>query len=150
MANNGRLHGVFGEKEDAVYTDREGAYLIPVQNGRVGVVRTPKGYFFLGGGLENGESHSLCIVRECLEEAGYTVSVGEKICSAETYCRHPVIGYFHPVQTYYAGRLLEKTAEPSEKDHTFLWMDYDELRGRMFAEMQNWALEQVFGSVSDR
>ena len=90
------------------------------------------------------------LIKKKVEEAGYTVSVGEKICSAETYCRHPVIGCFHPVQTYYAGRLLEKTAEPSEEDHTFLWMDYDELRGRMFAEMQNWALEQVFGSVSDR
>ena len=144
------VHRVFGVRENAVYTDREGAYLIPVRGSLVGVIRTPKGYFLLGGGLENGESHRACMERECMEEAGCTVSVGEKICSAETYCRHPVIGYFHPVQTYYTGEILEKTAEPSEKDHEFLWIEYSRIRGKMFAEMQNWALEQVLRSVSGR
>ena len=136
------MHKIFGTKEDALYTDREGAYIIPIQGNKVGVVETPKGYFFLGGGLKNGESHVDCIKRECLEEAGYTVVVGEKICSAETYCEHPTIGHFHPIQTYYIGELLEKVAEPIDTDHYFLWLDYDYLQGKMFAEMQNWALKQ--------
>lgn len=143
------VHRIFGVRENAVYTDREGAYLIPLSGNRVGVVRTPKGYFLLGGGLEDGETHAACIGRECMEEAGYTVCVGERICSAETYCRHPVIGYFHPVQTYYTGRLLEKTSEPAERDHEFLWIDYRELKGRMFAEMQNWALEQALDALKE-
>ena len=95
------VHRVFGVRENAVYTDREGACLIPVRGSLVGVIRTPK-------------------------------------------------GYFHPVQTYYTGEILEKTAEPSEKDHEFLWIEYGRIRGKMFAEMQNWALEQVLRSVSRR
>ena len=51
------MHRVFGIKDNAEYLDREGAYLIPCRNNQVGVVQTPKGYFFLGGGIENGESH---------------------------------------------------------------------------------------------
>ncbi len=145
----GELHQVFGEKENAEYTDREGAYLIPVCGSLVGVIRTPKGYFLPGGGLENGESHIDCIKREFMEEAGCTVLVGKKICSAETYCRHPVIGYFHPIQTYYIGKILKKTAEPSEKDHELMWIEYEKIRGNMFAEMQNWALEQLSGQISD-
>lgn len=96
------MHKVFGTKENGEYTDREGAYLIPVKNNQIGIVKTSKGYFFLGGGVENGEKHIDCIERECIEEAGYMALVKDKICSAETYCVHPTIGYFHPIQTYYA------------------------------------------------
>ena len=51
------MHKVFGVKEDAEYFDREGAYIIPVRGNKAGVVKTPKGYFLLGGGLEKDESH---------------------------------------------------------------------------------------------
>ena len=139
------MHKIFGTKKEAEYFDREGAYIIPLRGNKVGVVETPKGYFFLGGGLESGESHADCIKRECLEEAGYAVRISEKICSADTYCEHPTIGHFHPIQTYYTGEFIEKVAAPTDVDHHFLWVDYDYIKGRMFAEMQNWALEQSFG-----
>ena len=70
------------------------------------------------------------------------VEVKDKICSAETYCKHEEIGYFHPIQTYYMGELIEKVSLPMEKDHVFLWVEYGEIKGKMFLEMQNWALEQ--------
>lgn len=138
-------HMVCGKKEPVTYLGREGAYLIPVQDGQVGVVKTPKGYFLLGGGLENGESHTACITRECLEEVGYTCVVQDKICTAESYGKHPTLGYFHPVQTYYTGTLLSRIATPAESDHRFEWVDCNALRGYLFSAMQNWALEQVLG-----
>lgn len=137
------MHRVFGIKENVEYFDREGAYLISIQNNKAGIIQTPKGYFFLGGGLENGESHIACIKRECIEEAGYLSLVKDKVCSAETYSKHPIIGYFHSVQTYYSGELLEMVSVPTENDHRFLWVECSQLRGKMFLEMQNWALEQV-------
>ena len=141
MVNN--MHRIFGIKEDFEYLDREGAYLIPYYNNQVGVVKTPKGYFFLGGGLESGESHLDCIKRECLEETGYLACVDGKLCSAESYIKHQTIGYFHPIQTYYFGKLLDKVATPIETDHILCWIEYKELNGKMFVEMQNWALEQL-------
>lgn len=138
------MHKVFGIREDAEYTDREGAYFIPVNGDKVGVIRTPKGYFFLGGGIENGESHIACIERECVEEAGYTVTLKEKVCTAETYCFHNEIGHFHPLQTYYVGEMLSKTSSPTEKDHVFLWLEYRDIKGKMYWEMQNWVLENIF------
>ena len=142
-----KMHRVFGTKENIEYLDRGGAYLIPVQNNKVGVIQTSKGYFFLGGGLENGESHLDCIERECLEEAGCSPYVEDKLCSAEMYSKHPTIGYFHPIQTYYVGTLGDIKSIPTENDHVLCWVDYDQLRGKMFVEMQNWALEQVFACV---
>lgn len=141
------MHRVFGIKENAEYLDREGAYIIPCRNNQVGVVQTPKGYFFLGGGLENGESHLECIKRECLEEVGYSVRVESRLCSAEAYIKHSTIGYFHPIQTYYWGKLLDKEATATETDHILCWIEYDQLRGTMFVEMQNWALEQLSAFV---
>lgn len=136
------MHKVFGVREKVNYIDRVGVYLVPAKEGKIGVVRTPKGYFLLGGGLNCGESHEECIKRECLEEIGCTVSVGNKICSAEMYCEHPTIGYFHPVQTYYVGEVLDQVSLPMEDDHEFVWMDYNELVDSMYLEMQSWALAQ--------
>ena len=138
------MHKVFGIQEDVNYLDRVGAYLIPINEGKVGVVRTTKGYFLLGGGLESGESHEECIKRESLEEAGYKVSIGHKVCSAEMYCQNPTMGYFHPIQTYYVGELLEQVRIAVEDDHEFVWMDYNALKGNMYLEMQRWAIENCF------
>lgn len=136
------MHKVFGIKENVDYMDREGAYLILIEDNCIGVIQTPKGYFLLGGGLKDGESHIECIKRECIEESGYDVYVKDKICSAETYCKHEKIGYFHPIQTYYIGKITSKIFTSCEKDHKFMWIDLDQIRGRMFVEMQNYAIEE--------
>ncbi len=144
------MHKIFGQKEDAKYLDREGAYLIPVIDNKVGVIKTEKGYFFIGGGMDENENHEECIVRECLEETGYIAVIKEKICSAETYTTHSKLGYFHPVQSYYIGELKEKVFEPTEADHTLFWVRYDDLKENMFAEMQNWALEQCAEKLKEQ
>lgn len=144
------MHKIFGRKENVIYTHREGVYLIPIQNKQVGVVQTPKGYFLLGGGLEEGETHKACIIRECMEEAGYGVEIGERICTAETYGNHPTIGYFHPMQTYYIGKLTDKICDVTEQDHQFMWIEQEKLKGNLFSKMQNWALEQCLEYVRNQ
>ena len=78
------MHKVFGQKENVKYRDRKGAYLIPINGEEVGIVETPKGFFFLGGGIDDGETETECIIRECMEDAGFQVKITEKVCSAET------------------------------------------------------------------
>lgn len=141
------MHKIFGIKENVDYLDREGVYLIPCRNNQVAVVQTPKGYFFLGGGLENGESHLDCMKRECMEEVGCSPRVEGRLCSAEAYINHPTMGYFHPIQTYYFGALLDRKFTPTETDHVLRWIEYGQLKGKMFLEMQNWALDQLYAPV---
>lgn len=142
------MHKVFGEKLNTNYSDREGAYLVCINEDKVAVVKTPKGFFFLGGGLEDNESAEVCITRECIEEIGYEVKIGDKVCSAEHYTYHKRIGYFHPVQHYYLGELIKmKESFTVEKDHTLMWLRYEELRGKMFSPMQNWALDMCWNKL---
>ena len=136
------MHKVFGKREEVSYRDRPGAYVIPVRDGLLGVVRTGKGYFLLGGGLEPGESDEECIQRECMEETGYQVCVGGMIGSAEAYTEIPETGYFHPIQRYYLGKLLKRTGNSVEEDHRLVWIRFEDLRGNMYVEMQNWAIEE--------
>ena len=44
------------EIEHVEYIYREGAYVILIQDNKVGIIQTPKGFFLPGGGLENEES----------------------------------------------------------------------------------------------
>lgn len=128
--------------EGAVYYDRPGAYLIATHEGKVAVIRTPKGYFLPGGGINVGETHIDCIVRECMEETGYSVVIERYEGSAEIYGIYERIGYFHPIQFYYSGKLEEKVAEPIEKDHVLEWLPYEEACDKMFVEAQKWILKK--------
>lgn len=138
----------FGEKENDKYYDREGAYVVLIKNNMAGVVRTPKGCFLIGGGMEEGKTERDCLHRECLEETGYTLTVKEKIASAETYCRHPKVNYFHPIQHYYIGELSEKTQEPLEGDHFLEWISLKDISGKLFAPMQEWAIETAVNVIN--
>lgn len=138
------MHKIVGTPKEVKYRNRKGAYLIPKKDDYIGVVRIPKGYFLLGGGLKKGETDQDCIRRECMEEIGYKVSVEYKIGSAEAYIENPKMGYYHPIQTYYAGELLEMVQRPIEHNHKLVWMKFEELYGKMYLEIQNWAIAEYW------
>ena len=135
-------HFKVGEKEDADYYHRPGAYIIPLNGYKVGLIKSKSGYCFIGGGRENGENDHNCLRREIIEETGYSVIINKYFGSAEQYKDdQPDIGYFHPVQNYYMGELIEKVCEPIEPDHELVWVKPGEAIGKMWIEMQKRALK---------
>ncbi len=141
------MHRVFGIRGPLAYYTRRGAYLLPVRDGTFGIIQVPKGLFLIGGGIESDESEEECILRECAEETGRSARIDSFLCSAETYIVHSSLGPFHPVQSYYLGTLLAADRTKMEKDHVLLWLRPEELVGRMFSEMQNWAVEVAVRTV---
>lgn len=141
-----RVEITFGEQEPgAVYWERPGAYLIAVVDGRLAAVRTVKGYFLPGGGLENGERHADCIGRECIEELGCGAEVGAYIGAAAVYTVHEVMGHFLAVQYFYAGALREQSAAPVELDHALEWIAVESAADRMVVPAQAWAIRKYLG-----
>ncbi len=137
-------HKVFGHKENVEYFHRKGAYIVPFSGDKVAVTKAPKGYYLIGGGLNEGESETDGIIRESLEETGYTVDIGEKICTGETYCWIESLKYYHPMQSYYLGNFVEKVKEPVEKDHFMMWLPVEEAITGMVIEMQAWAIKECY------
>ena len=78
---------IFGEKIEGIeYKDRAGAYGVAFnEDGYIAVIRTPRGYFLPGGGIEAGENQEECIIREFKEETGYDIEVKQFIGKASTY-----------------------------------------------------------------
>lgn len=140
-------HRVFGAPRSGLeYRDRPGAYGIAFDGkGRAAVVLCErKGCFLLGGGMAPGESEAECIRREALEETGYAVTIGEKVCVGEEYITDLRGQPLHPIGHVYLIELGEKAAEPVESDHILTWMPIEEFQRDTFMRYQAWAMETAW------
>lgn len=141
------LEKSFGTRSpDKTYIERVGAYgIIFNSEQQIAVTYTSSGYYLLGGKIENGESHEDCIKRECLEEVGLSVSVGDFICKGDNYFwsigsrqnRHG-IGYF-----YYAYPLTNHLDLQTEEDNQLMWLEAEECLKKLYLEHQSWAVKQA-------
>ena len=137
------FHKVFGEKvEGFSYQTREGVYAIIFDGNRLATVKTNKGHFLLGGGLDQNESHEDCLKRECLEEIGYDIEIKGGICKTEGY---HLIGStnYHMISYYYSVELKTKVQKPMEKNHVLEWVLLSQLEEKMFLNHQVWATKQA-------
>ena len=142
------MERVFGTPQPGVeYRNRPGAYGIAFDGqGRAAVVSCGQyGYFLLGGGIKPGESEAECIQREALEETGYAVTVGEKVCSSEGYITTRQTGEpIHPIQQIYLIELGERVAQPQEDDHILTWVPVEEFCRDTYLEFQAWSMKMAW------
>ncbi|MDO4568364.1 MAG: NUDIX domain-containing protein [Clostridia bacterium] len=142
-----RYRAFEARKPNTEYGRRVCAYLIAFDgNGRIPAVKVSRGYFLLGGGVEDGESHIDAIKRECLEEVGRDAYVGSIICMAERF--HYMTRFDREMQVlayFYRGSLLEQVSEPTEANHELVWLTPDECASKLFLVHQRWAVKCIVG-----
>ena len=143
-----RTFGV--KKANTMYKERVGAYGIGFSaDGKIPVAMThlyngEKGYFLLGGGIEDHEKHEDCIIRENLEEAGLSVLPKEFVCKGDYYhFLEPTKTDFHAIGYFYYMEIGNVISEPSEPDHHLVWLTPEEIKQKLFLPHQIWAVEQV-------
>lgn len=135
----------FGTKIDETeYIDRVGVYAIIYQNNKLAIIKSGDRYFLPGGGLEENESQEECLRRECKEEIGYEINIGNYIGMATQYLYSyktqvplRIIGHFYRVE------LEEYIQSQIEDDHELVWFSPEEAIKRMYVEFQAWAISKT-------
>jgi 8-oxo-dGTP pyrophosphatase MutT (NUDIX family) len=143
---------VFGEiLSGIVYTERQGAYGLLINNkNELALVRVsnPSQLFLPGGGIENGEDHTLCLEREFIEETGLKVSAKGFLGTSVQYIyahRHP--GYYKIVGHMYRCELMKEVGGKVEDDHELEWVPLESARDLMAMDNQRWAVGKLINFI---
>ncbi len=134
----------FGEKiAGKNYIERPGAYAVIIKDGLYAVVKNPKSFFLLGGGIEGGESPEEALHREVREEIGMGIRIDKKIGVAMQHIYVPEVDvYVSKEGHFYCATLLSNVSENSEANHELHWLTKEEALEKIFHESQRWAIEQ--------
>ena len=136
------------KEENAEYRKRPGAYAIIVNKNddKIGIVKviTDEGVenFYLGGGIEEGETKLEALKREMIEEAGYTIKNIKELEEVGSYIFAEDHGYIEVIASVYIAEFDKKVAEPIEKDHNVIWVKPEEYVDKMFREWQRYIMEK--------
>ena len=135
---------VGNKEENIVYKKRPGAYAIIINkdDDKIGIVATGGRYFYLGGGIEKGETKLEALKRELLEESGYTIKNIKEFEEVGSYIFDEDKGYFEVIASVYIAEFDKKVTEPIEKDHTVLWVKPEEYVSKMFREWQRYIMKR--------
>ncbi|MEK3705992.1 NUDIX domain-containing protein [Paenibacillus sp. FSL R7-0198] len=120
---------------------RNSAKAVIVQDGRLLVIRLEDqygtAYVFPGGGQEKGEELKDAVVRECLEEIGQAVNVGELLHIREYIGKNHEFAEWdadiHQVEFYFACSLIDPEAtvfegsNPDDHQVAVEWIALEEL-----------------------
>jgi 8-oxo-dGTP diphosphatase len=137
----------FGEPEPGrEYPDRPAAFAIVEKDGKIALVRVTfengGGRTDLpGGGLDPGETPERAAARECGEEAGLLVEVGELVTRADHYFVNEKGESRNTRGSFYVARLVgEDPSLKVEHDHALVWSEPLEALRRLDRDSHAWAV----------
>jgi 8-oxo-dGTP diphosphatase len=134
----------FGVPEaGTIYQTRHCVYAVMLdQHDRIAVIRTPRGHFLPGGGIEEGENAGGALSRECSEECGLSVSMKSHIGDAVQFLDIPGEGNFCLFGSFFHCEFAKGPTPPTEADHELLWLPQDDAARMMRRPFEAWAIRE--------
>ena len=132
------------ENPNVKYRKRPGAYAIikRKEDNKVGIVTDGKDYFYLGGGIEEGETKLEALKRELIEESGYSIKNIVPFDEVNSFIDVEDRGHIEVEAYVYIAEFNKKITEPIEKDHKVLWVNPEEYQDKLFREWQKYILKE--------
>lgn len=128
---------------NVTYTKRDGAYVIIERNDDDKIaIATDGTWFFLGGGIEQGETELEALKRELLEESGYSIKNIKYFDKVTSWADGGKRGPLDVTATFYIAEFDEKVVEPIEKTHKVLWVNANEYKDKLYHEYQRYILDK--------
>jgi 8-oxo-dGTP diphosphatase len=137
----------FGEKlKDVSYRRREAVYAVVIDDHKNIAVIIQNGKGFLpGGGIELGENHNVSLIRECVEETGFTFQMNHFLGNAKQYFKTRQGEHLMNNGYFYTGSFGEYASEPFDQDHELVWMNIDQAEEILFHSSHVWAVKKGLG-----
>ena len=112
-------------------------------SGDVAVVRTPRGVYLPGGGIEAAESAEEAVYREVLEECGLVILpervIGEAV---EIVFSNDETSWFEKASVFFAATLAGGGL-PAERDHVLVWLARDRAAELLSPASHRWAVQRL-------
>lgn len=127
------------------YIERPGVYaVIEDPYGQMAVIETCSSYFLPGGGVEPGETETIALEREIMEEMGYRVSVLAEIGEAVEYLKAQAEKKYYRIQAkFYKAQLASKIGEGMEKHERLVWLRPGDAIRLLTRQSQVWAVQRM-------
>lgn len=131
----------------AAYVVRPSAYaLLRDEVGQIAVVRTPKGLFLPGGGIDPGETAREAIQRETIEECGLPVRLRQWTTRAIEFVYSPEERTHFEKRSTFIDAVVDPVFEgalvpASEPDHELVWMSRAAAIESLSHASHRWAVE---------
>jgi 8-oxo-dGTP diphosphatase len=127
---------------------RPSAYaLVRNSAGELAIVRSAKGCFLPGGGIENGETPEQTIQRESREECGLALEPVRLLGRAVEYVYSPAEKTcFEKPSTFFEADLTA-VGTAQELDHELVWMNLQQAIDALCYESHRWAVRRLTEQV---
>lgn len=106
------------------YSERPSAYaLILNSNKELAMLKTQRGYYLPGGGIEAGETPVEALEREVIEETGYLLSIHRSLGRANQFIySRSRAAHWKKIGHFYMATLVKKISTPIETDQELIFM----------------------------
>lgn len=140
---------VIGEKlENKKYDFRETCFGICVKDGKMLLVKKKEQCSFVGGGLEDGETHEACLKREFIEESGYEILNISPFVTIDCFWLAAGKWPLESLANFYVVEVGNKICEPTEEGHVVVEATLSEVKDLLPLPYHQKALELYFEKFS--
>ena len=123
---------------------RPSAYaLLRDEESRIAVVRSTRGWFLPGGGIEPGETAERAVERESQEECGLLIAADRRIGSATEIVHSPAGHAGVEKASVFIEAVVVGTSAATELNHALVWLSVRDAIARLSHKSHQWAVHVV-------